>query len=180
MPPYFQISHRLYRRSRCVKLGPPDSQRRLQRQQSESWLLHSIRTIFYWSYKLLYLNYSAKYHEWLNVFMYCICLRSWYFWLETMIIIKEFHPCLPIIWAWFFLDFLIENCWIIEMWFFFRLVNSDLFFLQNFQGLISMKVWLIDTKGMDMAQRIGLSGCPKKDQCSMKIKLKWWSGMNGN
>jgi hypothetical protein len=85
-PPYFQISHRPCRRSRCVKLGPPDSQRRLQRQQSESWLLHSIWTILYWSYKLLYLNYSAKYHEWLNVSMQCICLRRWYFWLETMLL----------------------------------------------------------------------------------------------
>ena len=37
-----------------------------------------------------------------------------------------------------------------------------IFFLTNFEGLIPMKMWLIDGKGMDVAKPIWLSGCPKK------------------
>ena len=41
-------------------------------------------------------------HIEIHTTLYCICLRRWYFWLETRVIIKiEFHLCQPIIWPWF-------------------------------------------------------------------------------
>ena len=41
-------------------------------------------------------------HIEIHTTLYCICLRRWYFWLETMVIIKiESHLCHPIIWPWF-------------------------------------------------------------------------------
>ena len=49
----------------------------------------------------------------------------------------------------------------------FKLVEND-FFVQNFQGLIPMKMWQIVRKSMDVVHPLGLSGCPKKGYFSVK------------
>jgi hypothetical protein len=55
---------------------------------------------------------------------------------------------------------------------FFESTNFQLFFLPNFQGLIRIKIWLIDVKSIDVAHLIWLSGCPKISPFRAKNALK--------